>query len=113
MESHRCACCRPLPKTHHRQAGQGAQNGLTWIARALIGTRAMPRRISREAADQPQPLSVTGTLARRVPYRRIGAVRVRWRVGCAEPHRIGPVRGAAGSARAAAYRARPIGIAGR
>jgi hypothetical protein len=82
MERHRCACSRPLPKTHHRQADQGAQNGLTWIARALIGTRAMPGRISRQAPDQPQSLSVTGTMARRVPYRRLRATQqVRPKVG--------------------------------
>ena len=74
MERHRCACSRPLPKTHHRQADQAAQNDLTWIAKALTGTKPMPARISREAADQPQSPSVTGTLARRVPYRRLGAL---------------------------------------
>jgi hypothetical protein len=74
MERHRCVCSHPPPKTHHRQAGQAAQNGLTWIARALIGTKPMPGRISREAADQPQSLSVIGTPSRRVPYRRLGAL---------------------------------------
>jgi hypothetical protein len=64
MERHRCACSHPLPKTRHRQA---AHNGQAWIARALIGTKPMPGRISREAADQS--LSVIGTLARRVPHR--------------------------------------------
>jgi hypothetical protein len=49
MERHRCACSHPLPKTRHRQADQAAQNGQTCIARALIGTKPMPGRISREA----------------------------------------------------------------
>jgi len=42
MERHRCACSHPLPKTYHRQADRAAQNGLTWIARVMIGTKPMP-----------------------------------------------------------------------
>jgi len=64
MERHRCACSNPLPKTRHRQADQAAENGQTWIARALIGTKPMPGRISREAADQPQSLRAPLVLSR-------------------------------------------------
>jgi hypothetical protein len=46
MERHRCACSHPLPKTHHRQAGQAAQNGQTWIARVLTGTKMTSAQVA-------------------------------------------------------------------